>query len=176
MRLYCIGRRDRPERRKHIEAQNLELPVLWVDAVPFEELEMFGGVHSDTAVIEACTRSHRLALQRHADNFPDEGALILEDDATLVDGERYKEFIKTPPALPSALGALHERPHPPYFVFAHAMFVPSNYIKNIHKFERGKGNAELAYHNAFGRINVINPAIFTQAGFVSDRTGRKQNY
>lgn len=161
MRIVCISRDDRPERREHIRSQDWGNGVEFMDAVKSDGFAR--------KAVDACCRSHLLALKSHLHRFPTEPLLLIEDDAEIVDLNLFRECLKNPDVGCSSLGSRVLTDG--QFVHTHAMLVNGMTERQLLAFEEaiGRGNAENCYLTAFGTVAQVQPIAVDFAPFYSDR-------
>ena len=167
MKIHCINRTGRKDRRDHIQSQS------WLF-----DVEFFAAVEADgrSRVVEACKASHRAIQTNHLASGAATDLLILEDDALITSPEAYQRFVAQPPTCVTSLGSL-PMAREPYFMYAQAIFIPWADLKKYGPLWDGRGNAEYAYYKTYGRIDIFSPPIVIQAPhFTSDRTGYPQSH
>lgn len=163
MKIVCIHRRDRPNRKELILSQDWLHPVCFQDAIVMGD--------SPREVINSCCLSHLMALEKHALGC-DHPILILEDDAVIVNRDAYKKSLSTVSDGITSLGSRILSTKDPSFSHTHAMLVnnvTASQINDFRNFAAHARNPEQCYERAFGGVRQTEPLAVDFAPVKSDR-------
>lgn len=165
MRIYCINREDRKDRRDSILAQDFGFPVLFYPAVMARR-------NKKLEIAAACTQSHVHVIRYHQKLHGDAPCLILEDDAAIYDAVALRDMLAAPPAGWTNLGPQRIEKFP-WFHRTHAMLYGGGTPLRITESYRSTRMTEEMYALS-GPVRLVPSTVVDFKPFVSDRTKESQ--
>lgn len=166
MKIYCVSIRSRLPRRQSIMSQDWGHPVEFFDAFTPQVRRP-----SMVEYASCCTKSHFAIISKHYAEYGSEPLLIIEDDAVIVEREKYDELLASPPEGWTNLG--HEPCcKPPFFLRTHAML--SGGLTELPELTHDQSSTELGYHAEFPVVRLLDDVIVDFKAFVSDRDRCRQ--